>query len=433
MSDNPDLMKEWDWELNTELDASKLSYGSNKTASWICEKRHRWEATISDRSRGRKCPYCSGRRILVGYNDLATSNPKLTEQWHPTKNGTLTPHNVSAGSNKKVWWKCEKGHEWEAVIYTRVKGVGCPICGKVTRVINNTHNQIKVKGSLALKFPDLAKEWNCVKNGKLSPEDVLTGSTKKVWWRCVKGHEWNARISHRVSGVGCPICAQITQSSFPEQAILYYLKQYMNVEHRYIHNGFEIDVYLPEYRIGIEYDGVYYHKGEKSFEHEQRKDKALSSDGIILIRIKETWNVEDVSNKSIIYCVPTSGNTHMNHTIHILAKRLSFMTGVEFYNLDINVQRDQIEIRNQLQQLEREHSAYSIKPELQEELQVLCSSCTCCNYYGRSFMCSLYLHRETDFRRVIRKHYSNACRSSFRFAYKYTCVLLSKGYCRSCT
>lgn len=51
-------------------------------------------------------------------------------------------------------------------------------------------------------------EWNWAKNNELglNPNLLTYGSAKKVWWICDKGHEWQARISSRVNGTGCPIC-----------------------------------------------------------------------------------------------------------------------------------------------------------------------------------------------------------------------------------
>ena len=66
-------------------------------------------------------------------NSLAVHNPKLASQWHPTKNGSLLPEYVSVSSNKKVWWICEKEHEWQAIINSRNKGAGCPYCARKTR------------------------------------------------------------------------------------------------------------------------------------------------------------------------------------------------------------------------------------------------------------------------------------------------------------
>lgn len=67
-------------------------------------------------------------KLVKGTNDLATVNPTLAEEWNYEKNGTLTPDQVTAGSEKKVWWKCEFGHEWEAIVLSRNRGNGCPIC-----------------------------------------------------------------------------------------------------------------------------------------------------------------------------------------------------------------------------------------------------------------------------------------------------------------
>ena len=72
-----------------------------------CSKSHEWQAMIYDRSNGCGCPICSGHQVLIGYNDLATVNPKLSSEWHPTKNGDKKPSNYIAGSNKKAWWICE--------------------------------------------------------------------------------------------------------------------------------------------------------------------------------------------------------------------------------------------------------------------------------------------------------------------------------------
>lgn len=99
----------------------------------MCEKGHEWQAVISSRNAGYGCPYCAGQKALSGINDLSTTNPKLASEWHPTKNGSLHPSEVMSGSNKKVWWICEKGHEWQAVINSRNAGRGCPICYKNNR------------------------------------------------------------------------------------------------------------------------------------------------------------------------------------------------------------------------------------------------------------------------------------------------------------
>ncbi len=141
---------------------------------------------------------------------LQTTNPELASEWHPTKNGQLTPADVTAGSVKKVWWKCPKGsdHEWDARIQDRDNGAGCAVCSNYKVVESNC---------LATLNPELSKEWHPTKNGKLTFFDVHPGSSKRVWWKCPKGddHEWRAKVYSRDGGKGCPICSgrQVVKSN----------------------------------------------------------------------------------------------------------------------------------------------------------------------------------------------------------------------------
>ncbi len=123
----------------------------------------------------------------------------LAKEWHSTKNGTLTPKDVTPSSHKKVWWLCSKNksHEWNAIIANRNKGVGCPYCSGKKVCIDNCLKTIN---------PKLAKEWHPTKNGTLTPKDVTPNSGRKVWWICSKGHKWDATINNRYKGSGCPHC-----------------------------------------------------------------------------------------------------------------------------------------------------------------------------------------------------------------------------------
>ena len=130
---NPMLAQEWNYEKNGKLTPASVMPSSNKKVWWKCQKNHEWQTTINSRNSGVGCPYCSNKKVLIGYNDLQTINPKLAKEWNDEKNGDLTPKQFTAKSGKKVWWKCEKGHEWQADIYSRNKGTGCPQCAKEKR------------------------------------------------------------------------------------------------------------------------------------------------------------------------------------------------------------------------------------------------------------------------------------------------------------
>ena len=195
---DPSLAKEWHPTKNRTLTPKDIFCGSNKKVWWKCNKGHEWKARVVNRSNSRtNCPYCSGASVCDD-NCLQTLNPSLAKEWHPTKNGTLTPKDVTRSSSKKVWWKCNKGHEWRVLINSRSKSrTNCPYCSGKTVCDDNCLNTLN---------PSLAKEWHPTKNGILTPKDVTLGSAKKVWWKCKKGHEWQARINSRTRGIGCPYC-----------------------------------------------------------------------------------------------------------------------------------------------------------------------------------------------------------------------------------
>jgi len=199
----PEIAKQWHPVKNGKLAPDQITAGTHKKVWWQCpnDPEHQWEISPSHRTgRGSGCPFCMGRKVSFS-NSLAKLYPELAQQWHPTKNGDLTPNQVVAGSNKKVWWKCSQGidHEWEATLNSRTQGNGCPCCAGY---------KVSVTNSLANLYPELAKQWHPTKNDDLTPDQVVTGSTKKVWWQCPKqpDHEWEATINSRVRGNGCPCC-----------------------------------------------------------------------------------------------------------------------------------------------------------------------------------------------------------------------------------
>lgn len=200
---NPALVSQWHPTKNPDYDVHQVTKGMNVKVWWQCELGHEWQANINQRVRGSKCPFCSGHRIWVGFNDLATTHPQIAAQWHPTKNGALTPQDVSKGSPKKVWWQCGLGHEWQADVKQRTGGdrTNCPTC-------QGRRNLKLLVGfnDLATTHPTLAAQWHPNKNHPLTPQQVTYGMGRKVWWQCACGCEWEARILARHQGSGCPDC-----------------------------------------------------------------------------------------------------------------------------------------------------------------------------------------------------------------------------------
>ncbi|HVU60229.1 MAG TPA: zinc-ribbon domain-containing protein, partial [Mycobacteriales bacterium] len=156
---HPALSAQWHSELNEGLAPSDVTPGSQRKVWWQCDAGHDWQATISTRTAGSGCPYCSGLRVGYG-NSLADLNPTLAAQWHPTLNGDLLPSQVRPGTNRKAWWRCSAGHEWQAVVGSRNGGIGCPYCSGKRAGYGN---------SLADLNPELATQWHPTLNGDLLP------------------------------------------------------------------------------------------------------------------------------------------------------------------------------------------------------------------------------------------------------------------------
>ncbi len=347
--DNSELMAEWNWDKNTDLDPNSLTVGSNKKAWWLCTKGHEWQTTIFHRNNGTGCPYCSGRYAIKGENDLKTVNPTLAKEWNYEKNSNLKLEQIMANSNKKVWWKCNNGHEWQATIASRNCGNGCPYCSE--------YFAIKGKNDLQTVNPTLAKEWNYEKNNGLTPIDVLPNSGKKVWWKCSKGHEWQARIADRNNDRGCPICSSERKTSFPEYAIEYYLKKYgLDVIHLYREKGYELDVFIPSKNIAIEYDGYFWHKNKSKKDIE--KNRKCEKDGITLYRIRE--GLPSLNDSSLDFIVQT---TQKDLSI-VLKKVLGEIIGS---TVDIDIERDSIDIENLREYMEKENSLLLSNPEMANE------------------------------------------------------------------
>lgn len=193
---HPELLKYWDYKRN-EVKPSEIFGGGERVVYWICEKGHSFKKKIRKRINGEGCPICAGKIVLEGFNDLASHYPDIAASWSYTKNRDLLPSQITPHSNKKYWWICKLGHEWETTAANRVDGKGCPYCANIK--VWAGYNDLKSR------FPEVAQEWNYEKNEGL-PEACLAFSHKKVWWKCKVGHEWEAAISNRTGGTGCPVC-----------------------------------------------------------------------------------------------------------------------------------------------------------------------------------------------------------------------------------
>lgn len=350
----PEIAKEWHPTKNGTLTPRDVKASTHKKAWWICPHKHEYEQAIMLRTtRGSGCPYCAGNKVWPGSNDLATTHPMLAKEWHPTKNGNLTPNKVIARSKRKIWWLCPAGHEYEqALIKRTARDYSCPIC--------SGHKALAGYNDFATKYPQQAREWHPTKNGTLKPSDVTFGSGKKVWWKCPIGHEYQASMHDRGSGgTNCPICSARKFTSFPEQAIFYYIKQvFPDASNRYkkIFDTFmEFDIYIPSVKVAVEYDGANWHRTEDEHKRELKKYALCQKHHVTLIRVKEvskqTWN--NVADK-VYYLkkVKRTDFSQLENTISLILNDIKAIGGRSNFSVNINVLKDKNKIQEYLTTIE---------------------------------------------------------------------------------
>jgi len=284
---------------------NQIFIGADKKLKWKCLKNNCGETfklSWNSVSQGHNCGYCSGMQVGLS-NCLATKNPELAKEWHPTKNGDLTPYDVTCGSGKKVWWQCkdDKKHEWRIDVSNRNNlNSGCPYCSGLYS--SEDYNLLVIN-------PELCEEWNYSKNwGK--PEEYCPNSNKDVWWICMEcGNEWKSSISNRskINGTGCPECNE----SKGEKRItkwlhcnsVYYIPQKMFYGLIGVGNGLlSYDFYIPRYNFLIEYQGEFHEKQQKHVnkkkfeaqkEHDKRKKEYAINNGYNLLEIWY-WDFENI-------------------------------------------------------------------------------------------------------------------------------------------
>jgi hypothetical protein len=278
---NQELMAEWDWEQNNAigLDPNILTFGSNKKAHWICQNNHSFEQRIYSRAKGGGCAICSGQKVLAGFNDLQTINPYLASDWHPTKNGDLTPSQISPNSTKDVWWKCQCcEYEWVRPVVLR-------------------HSQ----------------------------------------------------------HVGCPRCNQHTQTSFAEQAILFFIRQYYSAKNRHKIHGKEADIYIEDLNIAIEHNGRRYHNGI-----DIRKKCVFDACGIRLITVLESD--KNAVEGDVVYYQYSPAHKHLHFAIEQVLIKLNILISAP-----INIENYRAAILSEYNNTYKETSLGVCSPDIAEE------------------------------------------------------------------
>jgi hypothetical protein len=195
---HPSLAAQWHATRNGVLGPQSVVWGTHRKVWWLGTCGHEWESSVVSRAsaRGVGCPYCGGRRILPGFNDVASL--PIARHWDFHKN-KIAIESLNRGTPRKVWWRCDSGHSYQMQVNLKVKRpLSCPVCSR--RVFQAGVND------LATTHPDLLLEWDFDKNSGLDPASVTSGSRTKAWWKCDRGHSWSQGIDVR-QRFGCPYCS----------------------------------------------------------------------------------------------------------------------------------------------------------------------------------------------------------------------------------
>jgi len=217
----PELAAEWHPTLNGALTFDQLSTASTIPVWWQCLRMptHVWQASLKSRySKHSGCRRC--RLALRTYQGtafcnrtLAVTSPAIAATWHPTKNGALTPHDVTLNSRYRAWWQCpiDPTHVFDTTVNNRRRS-GCPYCAG--HRIRKTSTRQRSSDQLLTTLPHLAKEWHPDLNEDRTPANFSTGSALIVWWQCPRDnkHTYLASIRSRTRlklPVSCPECRRI--------------------------------------------------------------------------------------------------------------------------------------------------------------------------------------------------------------------------------
>ena len=340
----PELFEEWDFDKNSNLNIYEITRGSGRRVWWICKEcNHNFNLKIDNRVQYTYCEKC---------NSLALKRPDIASQWHPTKNGKRTPHDVTFGSGQKVWWKCEYGHEWDATVSNRTNiGRGCPYCS----------NRLVWRG-----FNDLWTTHPEISNLLLNPEDGYKysyGSKTKLNWKCPNCHTI-IKNKHSTTvidnyGLGCKGCKD--GISYGEKFIYQIIKSsnllfYHDIIFDWSDNK-EYDFYIPESNIIIEvHGGQHYKEAEGKWadnnslieiqENDRYKEQLAKENGI------EHYIIIDARKKNLEWLKKSISSSKLSHYIldidfehaHKFAQKSFMILSIALWNCNHSI----IEISQEL-------------------------------------------------------------------------------------
>jgi hypothetical protein len=183
---HPEVLLSWNSKANGDADPRALISRDPNKYWWTCPNGHDYQATVRALITGRQCRVCIGSEISSGINDFKTLYPELALDWHPTKNGPISPDSIGVGAKTKYWWLCRNQHEYQSDVWNKVIGKKCRACAGLVAVAGES--------DFPSRHPELLPYFVPGVNEVETLEGVHPGSELLVGWRCPLGHEWTQAI-----------------------------------------------------------------------------------------------------------------------------------------------------------------------------------------------------------------------------------------------
>lgn len=315
----------------------------------------------------------ASNKVQKGRNDLVTwceQNDRLDllAEWNNDRNKGFSPEDVSYGTDKRVWWKCSKGHEWLANVNNRtIRKSGCPYCKNRTHFLRGTHRKLTVGVDDLESWckqnhrEDILAEFDVKKNKGLLPNSIKYGSGKLVWWTCLEcGESWTTRVHNRtLHNSGCPNCKREYGTSFCEQAVFFYVKQlFPDALNGDNHLGTELDIYIPSISTAIEYDGEIWHGSDKKASFDDKKGAICSANGVLLIRVREP-NLPSIDNSVCFFRKDSVSDISLSK---VIVEVLQYLDSDN--NVKVNVSHDTSKILGQYAVKQYQNSLEYCFPEI---------------------------------------------------------------------